>query len=258
MKKLIVCLICLFLTGCGASPDTAFKVGVTPGYQADIAKEVQQLAAQQGFSFEIIEIEDYVGLNTALKQNKIDLNCFQHQVYLDRVNTERQTDFVAVGKTFLAPAGLYSATYPSLEALPPGATLTLPDDLLTTARCLWLLEKANLITLTAKPSGLPALGDLAANPRGLKLLAVDSSRIRQHYPTADAVFLTQNYALSINLTPDKAMLKETADSPFTQLIVARADHKNDPRVQKFLAIYHSPAIKTFIQNTWPGKLLPGW
>ncbi len=257
MKKLALLLILLFITGCGQQNADILKVGVVPGPQAEIVKQVQKLGQQENFSFEIIEFKDYVEINSALKQGKIDLNCFQHQLYLDQVNKERQTDFVPVGKTVLPRLGLYSAKYTSLGALPDGATIAVADDLLTTARSLWLLEREGLITLK-KIARLPDLSDITANPRNFKLAPTDSSRIREGLPQNDAALLTPNYAASICLKPGQALLLEDASARFTQLIVTRAASKDDPRIRKFVKIYQSPEIKNFIQNIWAGQLLPVW
>ncbi len=260
MKKLLIisCLLLLTLTGCTQQNQNNLKVGVITGQQTEIIEYLQQLAKAADFNFEIIPFKDYIEINTALKQGKIDLNCFQNQIYLDQVNKERQTDFVPVGKTFLAPLAIYSKTLTNLTDLKPNSKIAIPDDLLTTARALRLLEQQNLLQLKEITGKLYNLSDIAKNPLALELIAIDSSQIREALPTHDLVLLPLNYALSISLSPTTALAREEISSPFVQLIVARQDNKNDPRIAQFIKLYNSAQTKNFIEQTYQGNLIPAW
>ena len=104
-------------------------------------------AADEGITVEIIDFADYNQPNPALAEGEVDLNQFQHIVYLAQYNEANGQDLVPVGATAIYPLGLYSSQYDSVEDIPDGATVAVPNDPSNQARALLVLQSADLITL---------------------------------------------------------------------------------------------------------------
>ena len=265
MKKLLfsLTLVCFLLSGCQQTvPENTFKVGVMQkNQQLEIVNYIKKLAQTENLAIQIIEFEDYTEINTALKQKKIDVNCFQNQFYLDQVNKERKLDFVAIGKTYLAPLGVYSTKYISIDKLPKNATIAIPDDVFTLSRSLLVLDKAGLIKLNHNQNNIYELIDIIENTENLQFKLVDSSKIRQEFDSSDGVILTFNYKEYVYNNEETKMvqlLQESIDSNFVQLIVTRQELANDPKVKHFVKLYNSNEVKNFIQQTYQNKLIPAW
>lgn len=264
MKKLLIFLIsiCFLISACQQKPqESTLKVGVMQNQQLEIVDYIKKLAAKENLIIEIIEFEDYTKINTALKQKDIDVNCFQNEFYLEQVNKERKLDFVSIGKTYLAPLGLYSIKYPTIDELPPNATVAIPDDVITLSRSLLLLDKSGLIKLKQNDRKLYELSDILENKANLQLELVDSSKIREQLEISDFVILTFNYKEDVNKNREielSPLLQEGIYSNFVQLIVTRKELEKEAKIIHFVKLYNSEQVKIFIRKTYNNKLIPAW
>lgn len=258
MAKILLSFLLTFvllLPGCTSQQQIKLKVGVVEGLGEDIMQEVRKNAAKENFFFDIEVFKDYTEINTALKQRKIDINCFQNQLYLEKVNKERGTNFVSIGKTYLAPMGAYSKKHTQIKEK---FSVAIADDSKSMARALLLLEKSGYIELQKNEQFLPELTDIIKNSYGLSIIPVNSSKIRESMENFDLVFLELNYARSINLHPSKALLIEDTGSNFTQLIVVLDSMQSNSEILKFVNFYNSQATKKFILENYNNDLLPAW
>ena len=77
---------------------------------------------------------------------------FQHRPFLQAQLDARGYDPVPVGKTVLVPIAFYSKRYKSVNEIPAGATIAIPNDPSNEARTLLLLETTGLIKLRPTPA----------------------------------------------------------------------------------------------------------
>lgn len=86
MKKKIVSALILALaltsaialTGCGSkeSDEKVIKVGATPAPHAEVLEVVKDKLAEEGYTLEIVEYNDYILPNRAVSEGEIDANYF--------------------------------------------------------------------------------------------------------------------------------------------------------------------------------------
>ena len=93
MKKIFALVLTLTLVltlaACGGSADDkTIKVGATPAPHAEILEVAKEILAEEGYTLEIVEFDDYVLPNTALNDGDLDANYFQHITYLNNFNEE--------------------------------------------------------------------------------------------------------------------------------------------------------------------------
>lgn len=75
----------------------------------------------------------------------------------------------------------------------------------------------------------------------------------------DLALINTNYALDAGLNPTRdALAIESKDSPYVNFLVARADNKDDARVQKLAKALTSPEVKAFIEQKYKGAVLPAF
>ena len=89
----------LALTACGSKADDSadnsdantdnqtgetvtVKLGVVGGIYEDLWAPAKAALADEGIDLEIVQFSDYVTPNNALANGDIDLNAFQHRIYL--------------------------------------------------------------------------------------------------------------------------------------------------------------------------------
>ena len=77
--------------------------------------------------------------------------------------------------------GVYAGKTTSLEDLPDGATIAVPNDATNEARALQLLAAQGLIEIDPD-AGLNATpNDITSNPKNLEFTELDASMIPQHH-----------------------------------------------------------------------------
>ncbi|MGF6496053.1 D-methionine transport system substrate-binding protein [Luteibacter sp. 621] len=269
MKKYflpLVTALAVVLAGCshgesGGAADASkpLTIAATPVPHAEILKEIKPLLAKQGVEIEIKVFTDYVQPNMQVAQKQLDVNFFQTEPYLDAFNRERGTNLVKVVGVHIEPFGAYSRKFKSIDQLPDGANVVIPNDPSNNSRALLLLAKHNLITLKNPGDKLATLKDVDQNPKHLKFRELEAAMLPRVLDEVDLALINTNYALAAGLNPVKdALLIEDKDSPYVNFLVSRPDNKDDPRVQKLAAALTSPEVKAFIEKTYNGAVLPAF
>ncbi|NID14874.1 MetQ/NlpA family ABC transporter substrate-binding protein [Luteibacter yeojuensis] len=270
MKKYLLPLLsalALLAAGCSGGQDNGrdadgeatLTVAATPVPHTEILKEIKPLLAKQGVKLEIRVFTDYVQPNMQVAQKQLDANFFQTGPYLDAFNKERGTDLVKVVGVHIEPFGAYSRKYTSIDQLPDGANVVIPNDPSNGSRALLLLAQHRLIALAAPDDRLATLKDIVANPKHLKFRELEAAMLPRVLGEVDLALINTNYALAAKLNPVKdALLIEDKESPYVNFLVARPDNKDDPRVQKLAAALTSPEVKAFIEKTYGGAVQPAF
>ena len=269
MKKYLLPLaatLAVLVAGCsggtsGGAADASkpLTVAATPVPHAEILKEIKPLLAKQGVDIEIKVFTDYVQPNMQVAQKQLDVNFFQTEPYLDAFNRERGTNLVKVVGVHIEPFGAYSRKFKSLNDLPSGADVAIPNDPSNNSRALILLHKAGVIQLRDPTDSLATLRDITSNPKQLKFRELDSAMLPRVLDQVDLALINTNYALDAGLDPTKdALAIEGSDSPYVNFLVGRPDNLKDPRVLKLAAALTSPQVKDFIAKKYRGAVLPAF
>ena len=255
MKKLLL-LLSLFASVSFAKDP--LRVGVTSGPHAQILEVVTAEAAKKGLRIKVVEFSDYVQPNAALADGSLDANIFQHQPYLDQQKRDRGYKLTPVGATVTLPIAAYSAKVKSLEALPKGATLAIPNDPTNGARALKLLEVAGLIRLP-KNAGLDVSPlDIEWTKAEFKVKELDAAQLARALPDVDLAVINTNYALEAGLDPFKSLARENVKSPYANVIVVRAGDESRGDVKLLVEAYQSPTVRAYIEKTFKGAVIPAW
>lgn len=264
-RTLIFAAAAMTLAACGrdaAAPGAAsdtLTIAATPVPHAEILEVVRPILAEQGVKLDVKVFNDYVQPNLQVAQKQLDVNYFQTAPYLDEFNKARGTALVKVVGVHIEPIGAYSRKIKRLADLPQGATVAIPNEPSNGGRALLLLQKGGLITLRDPSNPLQTLNDIVGNPKGLKFKELEAATLPRVLDELDLAVINTNYVLDAKLNPAKdALILEDARSPYVNLLVAREDNKDDPRVQKLAAALTSPAVKAFIEKTYGGAVQPAF
>ncbi|MFX1763173.1 MetQ/NlpA family ABC transporter substrate-binding protein [Paraburkholderia sp. A1RI-2L] len=242
--------------------DKVIKVGTVSGPDAQVWAVVQKVARREGLNVKVIEFNDYVQPNAALDSGDLDANSFQTGPYLDGQVKQRGYKLVSVGLTYISPIGVYSKKLKSLNELPQGAKVAVPNDPSNENRALLLLQNKGVIKLRAGAgtNGNNATPlDVAENPKKVKLVELDAAQLPRALGDVDAAVINTNYALAAGLQPTKdAIALEDTHSPYANLIAVRAQDKDKPWVKKLVAAYQSEDVRQFIKSEFKGSMIPSF
>ncbi|HLO76558.1 MAG TPA: MetQ/NlpA family ABC transporter substrate-binding protein [Magnetospirillum sp.] len=235
------------------------KVGVSAGPYAEILEHVGKLYKEkEGVEVKVVEFSDYTLPNAALAQGDIDLNNFQHKPYLDNQIKTRGFDLVPVAKSIVVPLGLYSKKIKTLSEIKDGGSVAIPNDPSNGARALLLLQQAGVLKIDPKAGIAATPADIVDNPKKLKVKEIDAAQLPRSLDDVDFAAVTLNYAVAGGLSPKQALFLEGVDTPWNLWFVTQRARQDDPRIQKYIALYRSPEVKEFILKRFDGTIIPTW
>ena len=235
-------------------------VGASPAPHAEILEAAREVLASKGYDLEIVEYTDYVIPNNALDSGDLDANYFQHKPYLDSFNEQNGTDLVSAGAIHYEPFGIYAGKTASLDALPDGATVLVPNDITNEARALLLLEAQGLLTLK-EDAGLEATPtDIVDNPKNLEFVELEAALLPRSLPDEDIAVINGNYAIEAGLKMSDALAVEDSDSlaatTYGNVVAVRAEDAESDKTKALIEALTSPEVKEFIETTYEGAVVP--
>lgn len=270
MKKLVLVLLALIsiavvAAGCGgdkkesADGKVGLKVGATPVPHAEILNKVKNQLAKDGVELQIIEFSDYVKPNMSLNDKEIDANFFQHEPYLETFASERNMPLVSAGKIHIEPMGIYSKKIKSLDAIPNGAKIAIPNDPSNAGRALALLESAKLLKLKDGVGVKATVGDITGNDKKLQIVEIEAALLPRSMDDTDLSVINSNFAMEAKLNPVKdSLFTEPKESPYANIIAIRKGDESRPEIQKLMKALQSPEVKKFIEEKYKGAVVPAF
>ena len=242
----------VFANGASEGDSNVLKVGATPDPHAALLNLVVDDLAEQGIDLQVIEFTDYVTPNEALASGELDANFFQHLPYLESYNAERGYNLKSAGGIHIEPLAVYSDKYDSLDAIPDGATIAIPNDPTNEGRALLLLQSAGLLTL-GEDAGLEAIpSDIIDNPHNFKFSEIEAASLPRILPDVDAAVINGNYAIPAGLIATQdGLYVEGADSPYVNVIAVQDGDEDDPRIQALVSALKSDEVREYVAERYP-------
>jgi D-methionine transport system substrate-binding protein len=260
LTRVLAVLAALLSISVPATAET-LTVAASAVPHAEILEFVRPQLKAEGIDLQIRVFTDYVQPNLQVEERQLDANFFQHQPYLDAFNREHGTHLVAVPNSavHIEPFGGYSRKIKTISQLRDGANVAVPNDPSNSARALILLQKQGLLTLR-DPSNITATAhDVISNPKHLRIRELEAATLPRVLDDVDLALINTNYALAAGLSPTRdALFIEGPNSPYANLVAARADNVNSPAIQKLVAALRTPAVKEFIRSRYHGAVIPAF
>jgi len=269
MKKalstiLILTAMVTLLAACGnkTADDKTIVIGASSAPHAEILKVAQAALEEEGYTLDIKVYDDYILPNTATEDGDLDANYFQHQPYLTDFNAENNTHLVSVGSIHYEPYGIYAGTESDLANLPDGAKIAVPNDSTNEARALQLLADNGLIKLT-EGIGLEAKKtDIIENPKNFEIVEMEAAVIPTCRDSVAVAVINGNYAIGAGLKVSEALAAEKSDSiaaqTYANVLVVKEGNENLPKIQALLKALQSDTVKTYIESTYDGAVVPSF
>ncbi|MEV6276594.1 MetQ/NlpA family ABC transporter substrate-binding protein [Nocardia sp. NPDC051832] len=242
----LVATAALTLTACGkdeSSSGTVVRIGTT---DKDKAWEVfEQKAKDKGITLKITNFSDYKQPNLALAQKQIDVNLFQHLQFLGAYNVANNDTLTPIGSTYIVPLGLYSKKHKTLADIPAGGEIAIPNDPTNQARALFVLQAAGLLKLSSD-SRQPSPADIDKGASKVKVTPVDAAQTALSLASVDGSVINNTFLDRSGVDPKSALYKDDpnnpAAEPYINVIVTRAEDKNNPVYQQLVEIWRDPAV----------------
>ncbi|AOH46128.1 methionine ABC transporter substrate-binding protein [Propionibacterium sp. NM47_B9-13] len=245
-----------------AAGKTTVKIGTTEAAD-DYWNVIKEKAAAEGINIQVVSFNDYTQPNVALSQGQVDLNAFQHLLFLADYNVKNHDNITPLSATYIVPLNVYSKKYQQLSQLPAGATIAIPNDATNQGRALLVLQKAGLVKLRGSGSALSTPADVIANQSKVKIKAIDAAQTAASLDGVDGAVVNNNFAADAGLDRNKAIYTDdatgkTAD-PYLNIIAVKDADKNDPTYQKVAKLWSDPDVEKAIikQSGGTAKIASG-
>jgi len=216
----------------------------------------EELAEEEGISVEIVDFTEYTQPNPALTDGDLDLNQFQHILYLAQYNEADGEDLTPVGATAVYPLAMYSLEHDALEDIPDGGEVAIPNDVTNQARALFVLEEAGLITLADDAGVVPDPTDIVEEESKVTVTPVDANQTVVSLDSVDASVVNNDFIDDAGLKPEDALFADSAESegarPYINVWVARAEDADNETFQQLVEIHKSPEVTEALQESAGG------
>ena len=229
------------------------------GSDADIWRHIAESdqAKKAGLKIEVEELNGGVLLNQAVAEGSVDANAFQSIGYLQGFNESNSSKLTPIGTTYIEPMGLYSKKVKSLNDLPNGAKIAIPDNPYNTTRALRLLETAGLIKLPAdfkEGTGTPS--DIVENKKNFEFLLIDDTTSIRVLDDVDLIAIGNTIALEggLNVLKDALFYEKADESTITSInvIVVKSGNESNDDYKKLVDLYHDADVQKFISDKFQG------
>ncbi len=249
--------LALLLSAC-ATPDSSPGASGEPAQEGPVRIGVvgagdpywetyTEAAADEGIEVEIVDFTEYTQPNPALAAGELDLNQFQHIIYLATYNVNAGDDLVAIGSTATYPLGLYSTQYDSVDDIPEGATVAVPNDESNQARGLLVLQAQGLIELKDGGSVFSTTADVEPGSK-VTVEALDAALTATSLPDVAAAIINNDFVEDAGLSFDDALATDDASDPSAQpyinIFAAKAEDADNPTYAKLVEIFQDTQAVT--------------
>ncbi len=248
-----------------SSDTTTVKLGVVGSVYEELWAPAKEQLAEEGINLEIVQFSDYTTPNNALNSGEIDLNAFQHQIYLDTEVASYGYEIETIGYTFIIPLNLYSEKVTSVSEIQDGDTIAIPNDVTNGGRALKVLEAAGLITLKDDADFSPTIDDIETYNVQIEIKELAANTIPSTLSDVTAAIVNGNYALDFGLKTSDAIFADSSldETKYWNLIAARsADLEDADKVEvyrKVVEAFQTDATEKVFNDSYGGYFIKvGW
>ena len=242
---------------------TTVKLGIMGGSDEEIWDPVKAEVAKQGIDIEYVFFTDYTQPNAALANGDIDLNAFQHYAYLNDEKANFGSDIESIGDTYITALNLYSTKHKSVDEIPEGGTIAIPNDAVNGGRALRIIQASGLIKLADDDNLTPTVSDIAENPKNINFVEVDASQTVTLLADADAAVANSEFIVDAGFAPrDIAIFIDDPSfyktNNYVNVIAARSADKDNAVYKEIVKAYQTETTKQVYLDVFQGLYVAAW
>ncbi|XBH20844.1 MetQ/NlpA family ABC transporter substrate-binding protein [Jonesiaceae bacterium BS-20] len=241
------------LAACGSSDDALkpaegtekdpIKIGVVGA--EDYWPVFVEEAKKEGLFVEIVDLGGYDVPNKALAEGEIDVNQFQHLLFLAGYNEETGGNLAPFAATAVYPLGVYSQKHESIETI-TGGKIAIPNDPTNLSRALLVLQDAGLVELKDGGTAFSTELDVLDTSK-VEVVPVEAAQTIISLPDVEAAVVNNDFLADAGLDATDAIYADKADSegarPYINIWVARDADKGNANFAKLVEVYKSDAVQ---------------
>ncbi len=224
---------------------------------SEIIEYAEPLLEEKGIKVELVSTAADSTTNEKLAAGEIDFNFFQHWPYLQEQNEANGWDLVNAGNIHVEPITAYSEKYNSVEEIPDGAVVAIPNDGTNEYRALLILEQNGFITLNDETANAlsATVNDIESYEKDIEIVELDSAQIIPTRADYDFFITNTNKYLESGIEAN-LLFQEDQDSPYANIIAVRSDEKDAEAIKTLVEVLQSEDVQNWIQDNYNGAVIP--
>lgn len=261
MKKFLTFLavLAILLTGCGDGEKTVAKNSkITLGAMIitePIIRQIKEKLIASGYDAETILFDANNAAAIACKDGDLTAFVHNHKPWLDTFNKEKESNLVVIEPyLFYYRMAMYSSKHNSLESLPNGFTLVIPNDPSNIDDCLRFLSAIQFITLGEKRENFYTILDVKENPKNIQFIQTEISTVARNINDADAVMTSSIRMKQTGYDASKFLVENPRTKNFPVGLAMKAENSKEPWVKVVNDYLQSDAFKAWFANEYQGAL----
>ena len=240
----------IFASGCGSSGSAAttaaapaetaapaeaaaepvhVTIGVTGTVHEDIWSAAVDNLEKEGIEAELVQFSDYVLPNNALDNHEIDLNAFQHTLYLNAEIEQHGYKLQPIAYEYSTHLNLFSQKISSVDEIKDGDTIAIPNDVTNGGAALKILQDAGLLTFSEDAAFNPTEEDVVSRKVDFEITPLAPSTIPSALADVTAAIVNVNYAIDYGFKMEDALfVGDLKERDYWTVIAARTEDLSDP------------------------------
>ena len=203
-------------------------------------------AKEAGIDLELVPFSEYTPVNPALAENQIDVNKFQHILYLAQYEASSGEDLRIVGSAEINTLGLFWKDHDSLDGI-EGEKIAIPNDPSNQGRAINVLVQAGLIKVKDGADKLnPTPADIDKEASKVEVTPVDASQTPTAYNQGDPAIINNNWLSRAGIDASTAVASDDPNSelaePYINIFAVRAEDIDNPTYEKLVEIWQTPEV----------------
>ena len=204
---------------------------------------------KEGYTVEGTDFSELLTADIALNDGDVDVNVEQHTAYAENFNASYNGDLTPICPIPTVPAGIFSATHTSLQAITDAAKVTVPNDASNTARDYVLLQKAGWITLDSSVDlAVVTQDDITENPHNIEFTEMASLNIPSALQDFDFAVITGSIVYNAGIDASTALLTEDVLPQLILQVMVKKDNADTDWAKAIAAAYHSDEFKEYMDK----------
>ena len=237
-------------TDAGAAGETV-RIGTTDANlkEWDVFAD---LAEEEGIDIEIVPFSDYNTPNDAVAQGQIDVNKFQHLLFLSDYNTGAGEELVPISSTEIYPLALFWKDRDNLDGI-EGEEIAIPNDATNQGRAINVLVQAGLVTLREEGLLNPAPADIDNDASKVSVIPVDAAQTTAVFHEGRPAVINNSFLERASIDPLDAIFQDDPDNeqaePYINVWVTTPERADDETINRLAELWKDQAVTDAIMES---------
>lgn len=207
---------------------------------------------EKGYNLTYTLFDNNMNTLTATNDGSVDGVFVVHKAFMDSFNEANGADLVMLQPyVYTSGMGLFSEKYDSLEAIPDGATIAIPNDAMNMDRALRILAGAGLITLEDGVENA-TLVDVKENPKNIQFMDMDQTQTVRSLEDADAAVAFFSHMKNAGKDFNTYLARDNEPEKYPTALVVKAENEDAQWAVDLNAAFRQDDIRAFAEEYYGG------